>query len=1191
MRRSFLRPLTAALLACTFATSSVAIAQTPPAPGPSPSAAPAYGDLTHLTFTATTDLHASLVSPKSGSVSDSDAPIFEVATGPGGGVEVKVNDEVVPFSRIGKRVIYNKTGETHYFYYGVDLVEGDNQVVLTPLGADGLRGTPARYSLTGPGAPAHLEIAVNGNLKADGRTPALLHVIALDRLGHHARPNSTLKIVIASGDAKLQPILRKKGDASSPDPGDEPVDDPGATPAPAAVATSSSAIAAAAAAATVPVAPVPAGTGLEAGAFSIGGSAAAAGNSGAQPGGDSRGFNSVADTNAQLSNLDIQLAIGGVATLRLIPGLTPGDVRIRASYGELAADRAVFIAPNLRKPMVVGLATAGLGSIPGVPGEPVDSPNGVNARRGRIALYGIGAISQIAQATFAYDTGDTLQQTLGSGAFAIDPNSRPYSTYGDSSSRRDDALSRDHLYARVDAGRSSAMWGEFQADTGGANGIGGFSQLVAGAKVEVAGQNAKVVGFQARNDIAYARQLFAPSGLATIGTLLHTDIVIGSETITLVALDRRTGAILSQTVLARNIDYTLDYTSGYLHFLDPPLPFDPYFNPQQLLVQYEYGGPGANAETTGGRASATFGGGNALHANIGYVNDSTGSGNFSLLSEDVGGVLSGGSWTVGHLSTNGSVMNDPLTPVAQLGLAGGTHGDAYRAALTSSLGVAHLDAAFETTSQGFDNPFGGLTTPGLLDYRVALTRRLGDRGDISVAFDHQQNNVTGSNYAQSDGSVRANIPVGKRLTLRAGVDVRTNTAYTGGNPLVANSTASQPINPVPTPAPAPSAAVAYSSGAGTTVQGELGFAYKLSKSITLQADRISNFGAANTSSQPSQTTAELDADFAKKGRVFVRQLWSDAGSQSFASATTGLTGTANARSSTELGVERSLGANTTVDSEYVIDRTDSGSDAYAEMGVREKLAISKNLRGEASLQRATAFGGDTSTGASGFNIYGLSLAYAIARFHASAQYQLRTGYTGGYTFDVAASGALSPDVSAFVSTNTSSAAGFDTVDSKATIAFRPSGNDRSVTLASFEASDGNVSDLGTHAQVLSVEELFRPSRDLEIAGRYAYKLDGDSYYPAQTSLIGLRVDQRLTRRFDVAGEARWLSAHNIPNASVTGFALEAGYRLGDEMRLAAGYNFTGAPDPSLIDAPTRRGAYATVTSVIDRIFGWGLERP
>jgi hypothetical protein len=239
---------------------------------------------------------------------------------------------------------------------------------------------------------------------------------------------------------------------------------------------------------------------------------------------------------------------------------------------------------------------------------------------------------------------------------------------------------------------------------------------------------------------------------------------------------------------------------------------------------------------------------------------------------------------------------------------------------------------------------------------------------------------------------------------------------------------------------------------------------------------------------------------------------------------------------------------------------------------------------------ATTAATTTAQSPAGFDIYGLSMAYSTSRLHASGQYQLRTGNAAGYTLDLGAAGSLSPDFTAFVSSNdSSSSGGFNNVDDKGTLAYRPSLNDRSVTLLSYERQDGNVSELGTHAEILSLEELYRPQTSTEIALRYAYKLDGDAYYPAQTSLFGVRVTQRVTSRVDVAAETRFLNTVHIPNASATAFALETGYRLGNAVRVAAGYNFSGSPDPSLAAAPTRRGVYATVTSVIDNIFGWGKD--
>jgi len=1173
----------------------------PPEPAPSSAAtaaAPVYGDLSHLEYTATGLLTAQLISPEPGGASDREAATFEVSTVAGAGVEVQVGGAVVETKHIGKRTIDKRTGETHYFFYGVHLAPGPNDVVLTPLGAGALRGTAFHTIVYGPGQPEHVQAKLIGDLRADGHTAAILQIVAFDRWNHSALPGSTVRVTILKGDAHFESVgHHRRGAVPANEVPGLAVPAAGATTLPVSDLLSSDV-------AANPVAPATSSADLALNGDEYGDPAAASAQ------GENLNTRAVGDGNSQFQALDVLLLSHGTASLAVVPGLVPGDLIIRATIADAQNEVRAFVRPALRKPMVLGLVTGGVGSVPGVPGESASAPDDANSRKGRVALYGVGQLGKNAQATVAYDTADVLDVSSNYGTFDDNPEARPYQTFGDASVRRDDALSRDHLYARIDDNRSSAMWGEFQADTGGSSGIGGFSQLVDGAKIEIAGTNAKATLFQARNDIAYARQVFSPTGLANLGGLLHSQIVVGSDTVTLVSLDRRTGAVLAQTVLTRNVDYTLDYDSGFLVFINPPLPFDAYFNPQQILITYEYTGSGINAETTGGRFEDALGKSQAVRFGIGYVNDATGSGNLAMTNEDVSGKLASGSWSFGHISTQGSLPDSVGVANTQFGTAGDTSGNAYRFALATALGVTKVDLGFDSTSQGFNNPFGGFSTPGLLDYRAAFTRPFAGTGSITASFDHQQNNIPGSVTAQSDASIHARLPLSSRLTATAGIDLRSQSAYSAtsvaADAVAAGTATSQQVNPVPTPSAVPVAGLLPASDGQGATQAEVGLQYKVNKIVQIQADRIENLGNGQNASQPAQTTAEIDADIAKRGRVYIRQLWSDAPTTSFAAATAQLTGIDGARSSTAIGIERALGNSTDVDSEYVVDHAASGDDAYAELGVREKLIIGPNLRGEASFQRASTFGGATQSlvgsdsgtatpavatpSGSGFNIYGLSLAYTIARFHASGEYDLRTGVQQGYTLDLGAAGALSPDFTAFVASNaTSSSAGFDNVDAKATVAYRPSLNDRGATLFSYERQDGDVEELGTHAEILSLEELYRPTRLTEIAARFAYKLDGDSYYPARSSLFGVRVDQRLTRRFDLAAETRYLSAHNIPNASTSAFALEAGYRVGDDLRIAAGYNFSGSPDAALVAAPTRRGVYGTVTSVIDNIFGWGKD--
>ncbi len=1104
---------------------------------------------------------ATLVAPAPGSASDFAAPVFVVSTAENDRVELRVDGRVASEKQIGKRTFDTRTGETKYWFYGVALDEGPNRVDVTAIDASGERGETSESTIFGPGAPVTIHLSIEGILVADGRTPASVVVTALDRYGHHALPGSIVKLGIVRGDAAFASLVAA---AASPQP----------SPLAAGAAEND--------AATTPLAPAPVATPTLS-ARTAGGAAGLA----APMTGEPANARAIGGLDTQTTSIDVPLEAGGISHVPLVPGLKAGELELRASYGDELADARSFVSPEIRAPLVVGVASAGIGSVPGVPGENPGDPNGADSRRGRIAVYGSGAVSEHALATFAYDTADVLDRTNAYGAFTDNPDQRPYLTYGDASTRRSDALSQDRLYARIDDGRSNVMWGEFQAQTGTQGGIGGFNELVSGAKIELAGPAAKIVAFNAHNQVAYARQVFSPTGLATLGTALRPDIVVGSDVVSLVALDRHSGAILTQTVLARNVDYVLDYGSGTLRFLNVPLPFDANFDPQQILVQYQYQGANSNSETTGGRVEAQFGSKKQLHAAAGYVNDTTGSGGFSLFSQDVGGALQGGAWSIGHMQATGAAAG-AVTGLTGLGtgsaigtgstLAGNAadvSGNAYQASLATTLGAAKIAAGFDATTAGFDNPFGGLATPGLLDYRLSYARTFGTArpADLAFSFDHEQNNLPGAENAQSNVSVKIREKVTHRFNAIAGVVVRSLSGPTAALDAL-----------TPTAPAATNAAAANASGG--LAQAQLGFEYKLAPHVEIDAQRQFSLGGVQDAYAPAETTAQISADINGHGRVYLRQLWSDAPTQSFASASSQLTTLSGATRSTVLGVEQTVGSGTTVDDEYGIDRTANGGDVYSALGVRQRFVLGKNVKGSLTFQHANSLGAN----ASGFVLYGAQVAYGVARFHSSVDAQIRTGNAAGFSLDAGAAGALSRDVSLFGVANTSSVGGYRIVDDRISLAVRPAESERFESLLGFEAKNGDIATVGAHTQLLSIEELVRPIPAIEVAGRYALKLDGDAFYTAGTSLVGLRVDGRLTRHFDLATELRQLNVGNAA-AATRALAIEAGERLGDSFRLAAGYNFSGSPDPALASAPTRKGVYASATTIIDRIFGWGKDAP
>ncbi|MDQ6944397.1 MAG: hypothetical protein M3169_18010, partial [Candidatus Eremiobacteraeota bacterium] len=831
---------------------------------------------------------------------------------------------------IGKRTVDSKTGDTRYTYYGVTLQPGPNTVALTPLGAAGARGATTIHRVFGPGRPTVFSVSGVGPFRADGKTADQLRVEGRDAWGHHAASGTVVQVVLVQGDARLERIAN------------------------------AAAVAPAGAASPVPLAS-------------------------SSPG-------AVSNTVGRQS-LDVALDADGVALVRLIPGFTPGSVVLRADYADASREARFFLAPNLRKPFVNGLVSAGTGAVPGIPGGGDGDPNGTNSRRGRVAVFGTGALGK-SLATFAYDTGDTLQRTSqyggALGTYNGDPNDRAYSTTGDASTRRDDALSRDHLFARLDTGRTTAQWGEFRASTGSSvNALGGFDQLVAGAKLELAGDTRRAMVFAARNDVGYDRRVFAPSGLAN-GITLRPDIVVGSEVVLLATIDARSGAVIAQTALTRGIDYSIEYATGQLHFIEIPLPFDDAFNPRQIVLTYEFDAPGNAARTVGGRAETSFGRNHAIKLGVGYVNDTSGAGNVSLATQDLSGIIRGGSWQIVHATSRGALL--AISPDAPLTGAGGS---ALHAQLTRAVGADQLSLLFDRTDAGYNDPFGGLSTPGLLNEHLSYAHKYdGGRGELALDLSHQANSGIGViSSTQTTASLRSRRAITKRLTLTAALDRRIATSAAAG-PLLATGPVNPltPLNPVgilPAPGASPSPYQPSQTNPNqASTQAALGFDWRATSALDVSVNRVQTLGGANDV-QPTQTAAQVTYDLGKGGRAFLRERWSATPVQSFAAATQALTAPTGGTHSTELGFTRRIGNATTVDTSYLIDHGANGGDVFATMGVRERISLGRT-KGDAFYQHATASG--TTTGG-GFDLYGVSLSYAdpANKFRASGSTQMRTG--------------------------------------------------------------------------------------------------------------------------------------------------------------------------------------------------------
>jgi hypothetical protein len=897
-------------------------------------------------------------------------------------------------------------------------------------------------------------------------------------------------------------------------------------------------------------------------------------------------------TPAQRS-FDATTDASGAIELPLAVTNANGSLTILLASGEATSELHLSVVAAPKRPFVVGFATVGAGPVPGWIEAPDNAPSGTNTRRGTIALYGNGQIAKNTTLAFAYDSANALAQSQTAGPFTDNPNDRPYPIYGDQSTRYDDALSQNRIFARVQNGRSSAMWGEFYAQAAPPGAAGGYSVLVNGANAIVQGNALSLGAFTARNDVAYARQVISPTGLAIANTMLAPDIVVGSDVVTLVHLDRRTGAILEQQPLVRGSDYVLDYASGLLRFTNVILPYDSQLNPQIVVVQYQYGGPGAHSTMLGGEGTLRFGAADKGRLDGWYLNDSIGSGNLTLLGESLSGSSSASSWAISHEHSSG------FLPITQLQY--GTAGDSYKATFTARTANAKYRFDFSNTSAAYDNPFGAYSEPGSQALDADALFHVSRISDVDAGYQSARNALPATlgsdavSNADTQASLTLRVHPNKRFSYHLGLDGDWANSNGTVNPALLFNDSTVTQNPIAdnTFFPPFLTPVQYYPGSGNAVMADYGLDWHFTDRAGIQLSRLSPLGASLDPYDPPQTQAEFDLDVGAHGKAFVRQLWQRNSIQALAGSQAVPTYASTASSSTSIGFEQQSGP-MTFESGYSVDHTADGTDLFDAMGVRGRVLATKYLQldgfAQVGEQLYSSYGPSTTAQSPYFVALGTAVDYSRDAFHATGQVQVRTGYNSGSTTQLGAAGPISPAVSLFGSFSGSFTQAVQSQEGRFGLSYRPSRNDRYVTLFSVDQYRSNLTNYDAYTtNVAQIEELYRSSTRTEWSASYAYKLTGDAFFAPHTSILGMSVDQRIGPRFDLGSEVHWSAQPPAGETNATGFALEAGYRLGSSMRAAIGYNFSGFADPSTAINPTHRGVYVTFTSYIDRIFGWGKE--
>lgn len=292
--------------------------------------------------------------------------------------------------------------------------------------------------------------------------------------------------------------------------------------------------------------------------------------------------------------------VGMDGLVRFNPVSRSGKFAVKLRYKNVTRDLAVFVAPEKREWIMVGLAEGSIaqqtlaGNMENLAAAGFEDEF---SRAGRVAFYAKGQVRGEYILTLAYDTDKDSRGALGQ---AIDPGAY-YTLYGDMTTRQHDASSQRKLYLKLERETFHGVFGDFNTGLS-VTELSAYSRTLNGVKTEFKGEHFELKTFLSQASQAFIKDEIRGDGTSGEYRLSNQVLITNSEKIKIQTRDRfHSEAVLAELRLTRHVDYTIDYAQGTLFFKQPVYSQDTDFNPTFIVVDYEVPGAGRNELNAGGR--------------------------------------------------------------------------------------------------------------------------------------------------------------------------------------------------------------------------------------------------------------------------------------------------------------------------------------------------------------------------------------------------------------------------------------------------------------------------------------------------------------------------------------------------------------------------------------------------------------
>ena len=834
------------------------------------------------------------------------------------------------------------------------------------------------------------------------------------------------------------------------------------------------------------------------------------------------------DTQDLVQGFQVKISDGvGVAHLR--SSERAGKVLVRASVNELAAQAEVRFIPVLRPMLAVGLVDIGatFNNFDNENIQPTDHNEGFADGfdvDGRVALFLKGKVKGDLLLTLSYDSKRDDEELFRD----IDPEAY-YPIYGDASIRGYDAQSRSKLYIKLEKERSSILWGDFQTDTNAplAQSLTRVNQTLTGLNAiyeNKRGTRLSVFAAEAENQFETA--VIRGQGLATGYQLERATLPVlrNSEQISLITFDRenssrdgRNGQIIEEVPLERFRDYTLNTLTGILNFTEPVPSIDSRGNPVFIRATYQSESNPGDHMVAGFRLAQT--------------------------------VMS--SLTLG-ISGN---IDDDVEEGYSMGSVFAEFQPSDRHHILAEFGYRENELESDGEGQAFQ-----------LQWKSKWSDKLETEVRHGKAEEGYTNSLSPVSSGREETRAQANYAITSSTVFAA--DVLKSASIVPGNE---NERTSATVS------------LAQQFGAwtltggvrqteqknnGNSVEFSTGVArVDRSFSIKDRSGRVFVEGERELGGDRSRVETSLEMQLTKKISGYVRHELTDS-----LSGPSSLDNDSR-RQTTSLGVKTDLIKNAQTYSEYRIRGAIDGRDVETVNGVRGSWEVKPGLAVSPALERV-----DTLEGETGRDATAVSIAVVDNRAKNSKKalrLETRLADTGDtYSLDYSYAGRISEDWSSLFINRfrlNEQIDGDDQLRNALTLSFarRPKRSNvwNSLYLAQWK-EERNLVDDERSVFLLSTHQNLQLGKDWLLSGRLATKWQtqtiDNQVFDSTSQLLGGRLLYTVNRRWDIDLRGGILSS-DLEEDFRYSAGLGANYLVDKNLRLGAGFNFTGFDDEDLDD--------------------------